>query len=62
MEIISEAQKLSDRLDRLEEKIQKDKRLKVLCMIIWGVVWAAMFLAIVIKMEEVHKWIRSKQS
>lgn len=50
MEIISEAQKLSDRLDRLEETIQKDKRLKVLCMIIWGVVWAAMFLAIVIKM------------
>ena len=50
MEIISEAQKLSDRLDRLEEKIQKDKRLKVLCMIIWGAVWGAMFLAIVIKM------------
>lgn len=50
MEIISEAQKLSDRLDRLEEKIQKDKRLKVLCMIIWGAAWAAMFLAIVIKM------------
>ena len=50
MVIISEAQKLSDRLDRLEEKIQKDKRLKVLCMIIWGAVWAAMFLAIVIKM------------
>ena len=50
MEIISEAQKLSERLDRLEEKIQKDKRLKVFCMIIYGAVWAAMFLAIVIKM------------
>jgi len=57
MEIISEAQKLSDRLDglsdrldRLEEKIQRDKKLKVLCMIIWGAVWAAMFMAIVIKM------------
>lgn len=57
MEIISEAQKLSDRLDRLsdrldrlEEKIQKDKRLKVLCMTIWAAAWAAMFLAIVIKM------------
>lgn len=50
MVIISEAQKLSDRLDRLEEKIQKDKRIKVICMAIWGAVWAAMFLAIVIKM------------
>lgn len=50
MKIISEAQKLSDRLDRLEEKIQKDKRLKVLCMTIWAAAWAAMFLAIVIKM------------
>ncbi len=50
MEIINEAQKLSNRLDRLEEKIQKDKKLKVLCMIIYGAVWAAMFLAIIIKM------------
>lgn len=50
MEIINEAQKLSNRLDRLEEKIQKDKKLKVLCMIIWAAAWTAMFVALMIKL------------
>lgn len=39
-----------DRLDRLEEKIQSNKALKFIFMLIWSAAWVAMFLAIVIKM------------
>ncbi len=39
-----------DRLDRLEEKVQSKKALKLLCMLIWGAAWAAMFMAIIAKL------------
>ena len=39
-----------NRIDRLEEKIQSNKALKIACMLLWGAAWAGMFLAIIAKL------------